>query len=104
MHCFSYTQEIAKEFIDLGFMLGLGGIITYPKNNELRETIKTLDLKNLVLETDAPFLPPQSIRGKPNHPAQIATIAHFLADLRGIPFEELATQTTTNARRLFNLP
>jgi TatD DNase family protein len=104
MHCFSYTQEIAKEFIDLGFMLGLGGIITYPKNNALRETIKTLDLKNLVLETDAPFLPPQSMRGKPNHPAQIATIGHFLADLRGISFEEVAAQTTANARKLFRLP
>jgi len=104
MHCFSYSADFAHECIQLGLMLGIGGIITYPKNNVLRETIKTLDLKHVVLETDAPFLPPQSIRGKPNHPAQIATIAHFLADLRGIAFEELATQTTTNARRLFRLP
>lgn len=104
MHCFSYTQEVAKDFIDLGFMLGIGGIITYPKNNVLRETIKTLELKHLVLETDAPFLPPQQIRGKQNHPAQIATVAHFLADLRGISFEKVAQQTTANAKKLFRLP
>lgn len=104
MHCFSYSAEFAQECIQLGLMLGIGGIITYPKNNVLREVVAALDLKNIVLETDAPFLPPQSIRGKPNHPAQIATIAHFLAGLRGIPFEELATQTTANACRLFRLP
>lgn len=104
MHCFSYSEDFAKECIELGLMLGIGGILTYPKNNDLRETIKKIDLKHLVLETDAPFLPPQSIRGKPNHPAQIATIAHFLADLRGIPYKELATQTTINARALFRLP
>lgn len=104
MHCFSSSAAFAHECINLGLMLGIGGIITYPKNNALRETLKTIDLAHIVLETDAPFLPPQPIRGKPNHPAQIATIAHFLAELRGISFEELSAQTTANAKKLFHLP
>jgi TatD DNase family protein len=104
MHCFSYSAEFAHECIQLGLMLGIGGIITYPKNTAVREVITKIDLKHLVLETDSPFLPPQPLRGKQNHPAQIATIAHFLANLRNIKFEELAKQTTINAQRLFHLP
>lgn len=103
MHCFSYDKEYADAFTSLGFMLGLGGIITYPKNNDLRNVIKTLDMKHIVLETDAPFLPPQPIRGKPNHPEQIATIAQYLADLRGTTLKDIAEQTTANAQRLFKL-
>lgn len=103
MHCFSYSSAFAQECINLGLMLGIGGIITYPKNNELRDVIKKIDIHHLVLETDAPFLPPQSIRGKPNHPEQIATIAQFLADLRETSLEELAKATTINAQKLFHL-
>lgn len=103
MHCFSYDHDYAEAFTSLGLMLGIGGIITYPKNNTLRETIKKIDIQHIVLETDAPFLPPQAIRGKQNHPAQIATIAQFLAEVRGTTLENIAEQTTANAQRLFKL-
>ncbi|HSC25031.1 MAG TPA: TatD family hydrolase [Candidatus Babeliales bacterium] len=103
MHCFSYDQSFAATVTDWRFMLGIGGTITYPKNNILRDIVQSIDIKNIVLETDAPFLPPQSIRGKQNHPKEIATIAHFIAELRGESFENIAKQTTKNALTLFNL-
>jgi TatD DNase family protein len=103
MHCFSYDQTFAKTVTDWNFMLGIGGTVTYPKNNELRSIVETIDIKNIVLETDAPFLPPQSIRGKQNHPKEIAPIAQFIANLRAESFEYIAQQTTKNALTLFDL-
>ena len=103
MHCFSYDQAFAKTVTDWDFVLGIGGTITYPKNNELRTIVAATHIKNIVLETDAPFLPPQVIRGKQNHPKEIATIAEYIAQLRGESFESVAQQTTKNALKLFNL-
>lgn len=102
MHCFSYDSSIAQEAINFGLVLGIGGTVTYPKNEELRSIVTKTSLKHIVLETDAPFLPPQTIRGKRNHPEQIATIAHFIASMRGEPFDEIAQITTANAIRIFN--
>jgi len=103
LHCFTEDQSYADEITDLGLLLGIGGIITYPKNDQLRELVKTIDLKHIVLETDAPWLPPQSARGKQNNPKYIDEIAHYIAKLRNTSFEEIAEQTTANAQQLFNL-
>lgn len=103
-HCFSENLAFAQHATqELGFFIGIGGPITYPKNNELRTIVEQLTLSTIVLETDAPFLPPQSIRGKQNHPREVATIAHYIADFLHKDFETIATQTTNNARALFNL-
>lgn len=101
IHCFSYDQTFANEAIALGFYIGLGGTITYPKNHVLRQVAQNIPLDRIVLETDAPFLPPQEIRGKQNHPKQIAAIARYLAQLRNSSFEQIAQQTTQNAEKLF---
>lgn len=103
IHCFSEDQEFANEVIALGFVIGLGGIITYPKNEYLRQIARTVPLDKIVLETDAPFLPPQIIRGKQNSPAQIRTIAHYLAELRGISLEDVAYATSINVERVFHI-
>lgn len=103
IHCFSEDAAFARHAIQLGFLLGIGGPLTYPKNESLRAIFKETSLDHIVLETDAPFLPPQYMRGKPNNPAQIETIAHFLANLKGVPFEEVAQKTTTNALNLFRI-
>lgn len=103
MHCFSYNESIARDVIGMGCMIGIDGPITYKKNEELRAVVKAVPLESLVLETDAPFLPPQIIRGQQNQPKYIKTIAAFIADLRGTTLEHIALQTTLNARRLFNL-
>lgn len=103
IHCFSEDQSFADHAIDLGFVLGIGGTLTYPKNNALREIFKNLDLGKIILESDAPFLPPQIIRGKENHPKYILTVAEYLAELRNQDLKEIAKQTTANACKLFGI-
>lgn len=103
IHCFSGDQAFASFSLELGFVLGIGGPLTYPKNSILREIFGTIALEKIVLETDAPFLPIQAMRGKPNHPKYIKAIAQFLAELRSISFEEVAQVTTHTAQHLFKL-
>ena len=87
----------------MNFSIGIGGPITYPKNEDLRSIFTTLSLLNIVLETDAPFLPPQIIRGKQNHPKYIKTIAEYIANLRGESYETVAHVTTQNACKIFGI-
>jgi TatD DNase family protein len=103
MHCFSYDLAFARTVLDWGFLLGIGGPVTYPKNSVLRDVLKEVGIKNIVLETDTPFLPIQSMRGKKNHPRHIRDIAVYIADLCQCTFEEIARQTTENAAKLFGL-
>ena len=103
IHCFSEDVKFAQKALDLRFLLGIGGTLTYPKNEELRDIFSSIDLEHIVLETDAPFLPPQAIRGKQNTPEQINTIANFLANLRKVSYEKIAEETTKNAKNLFKI-
>jgi len=103
IHCFSEDFSFAQEVIAMGFAIGIGGTVTYPNNKQLRNVVTQVDLTHIVLETDAPFLPPQEIRGKQNNPKYIATIAHFIAHLKGISFDNVAKQTTQNAQKIFKL-
>ena len=101
MHCFSYDQQFADQVISWGFKIGLGGTITYPKNDDLRAVARLVDVHNIVLETDAPFLPVQSMRGQENDPKYIKTIAEYLAEIRGESLEYVSHQTTQSAFALF---
>lgn len=103
IHCFSEDLSFAQTAIECGFLLGIGGTVTYPKNDQLRTIVKTVGLANIVLETDTPFLPPQGWRGTPNYPAHIATIAHYLAQLLDTHVNTIAKQTTRNAENLFGI-
>jgi TatD DNase family protein len=101
MHCFSYDQNFAQQVIAWGFKLGIGGTVTYPKNDDLRVVVYNAKLQDLVLETDAPYLPPQSMRGLQNSPGQIKVIAEFVAEVKKEPFQKVAEQTTLTAKYLF---
>jgi len=103
VHCFSYDQEFAKQVITWHHVLGIGGTVTYPRNHELRAVVDVAPLEKIVLETDAPFLPPQVIRGKKNHPQYIVAIAEFIATLKEVPLETVAQKTTTAALTLFGI-
>ncbi len=103
IHCFSSDEKYAQKYIDLGFVLGFGGTVTYPKNNTLRNVAKMVPLEKIILETDAPFLPPQTLRGKKNAPANIKIIAEFIAELRGENFETVAQITSQTSKQLFEL-
>ena len=99
-HCFSGTVEEAKEIIELGFYIGIGGVLTF-KNSTLSETLSQIDLRHIVLETDAPYLAPVPYRGKRNESAYIPLIAHKLAEIKSCPVEMVAATTSENARKLF---
>lgn len=103
LHCFTGTIKEAEEVLKRGWMLSLSGIVTFKKSLELQEVAKNVPLSQLLIETDAPYLAPQSHRGKPNEPAFLAETASFLAQLKGISFEELAHATSQNAQRLFKI-
>jgi len=101
-HCFTGTIEQAQKIIDLGFYLGIGGVLTF-KNSKLDEVIRRIDLDHILLETDAPFLAPVPYRGKRNESAYIRLIARKLADIKSVSIEEVAERTTSNARDLFGI-
>lgn len=103
MHCYAYDQGYAQQAIDFKLALGIGGTLTYRKNEILRIIVKSIQLKDIVLETDAPFLAPQIVRGTENCPANIKIIAEFIANLRETSYENVATTTTATVKKLFKL-
>jgi TatD DNase family protein len=101
-HCFSGSKESAEQIIDMGFHLGLGGVLTY-KNAGVAEAVKDIPMEYLVLETDAPYLAPVPYRGKTNEPAYMLEVAKKLAEIKSFPLHEIAAITTSNAEKLFGL-
>ena len=102
MHCYSGSLEMAKKFIDLGFLLGIGGVLTF-KNSKLFEVIENISLDNIVLETDSPYMAPDPKRGTTNESANIPIIAKRLSEIKKIDIEKVALITTKNALTLFDL-
>lgn len=101
-HCFGGSVEQARRAIDLGFYLGIGGVLTF-KNAHLAETVAEVDLRHIVLETDSPYLAPHPFRGKPNESSYIPLIGQKLAEVKGEPVAQVAEVTTRNAETLFGL-
>lgn len=99
-HCFSGTLEEAKEIIDLGFYLGIGGVVTFKKSG-LDKILEDIDLQYVVLETDAPYLAPVPYRGKRNESAYIPLIGEKIADVKNLKIADVAAMTTNNALKLF---
>lgn len=103
LHCFSSDADTMGKFLDLGFYIAFGGALTYKKNNALREACKACPADRLLIETDAPYLAPQSKRGERNEPLYMIETARYMAELRGTDPEELARVTTANAKELFGI-
>lgn len=99
-HCFSGTLEEAKEMISLGFMLGVGGTVTYPKS-DLPEVLRQVPLEHIVLETDSPYLPPVPHRGKRNESMHVRLVAIMMSEVKVLPLNQIAKVTTENALRMF---
>jgi len=102
-HCFSGDYDMARSCIDLGFSLSIPGTITFKNSSELREVIKRIPLDQILVETDCPFLTPMPFRGKRNEPAYVKITAMKLAEVKGLPFDEVARITSKNAKRIFRL-
>ena len=101
MHCFSGSWEIAREYLKLGFYISFAGPVTFRKAPRLQEAARNVPIERLLIETDSPYMAPEPVRGRRNEPGNVRYIAEKIAELRGIPLEELAEQTTQNARNLF---
>ena len=103
LHCFTSTLEDARHGLEMGFMISFAGNSTYPKAQNLRDVAKDLPLEKLLIETDSPFLAPQSYRGKRNEPAYVGEVAKEIANVRNLRAEEVASATAGNFRRFFGL-
>ncbi|HEY4357675.1 MAG TPA: TatD family hydrolase [Acidobacteriaceae bacterium] len=101
MHCFSGNEEQAAKSLAAGFYLSFAGNLTYPKSTTIQQVAKTAPVDRILVETDAPFLAPIPLRGQRNEPAHTALTARFLAELRGVSAESIASQTTSNFHALF---
>lgn len=105
MHSFSGDWQLCQECLDLGLMISFAGMVTFKKSQALRDIAAKVPLDRLLVETDAPYLSPEPLRGKrPNEPARVAHTLRAIAAARGVTAEVLATQTTLNAKRLFAIP
>ncbi|TYB90901.1 MAG: TatD family deoxyribonuclease [Kosmotoga sp.] len=103
VHAFSGDKYSAEKIVSMGFKIGIGGPVTYKKNNELREAVKSTDIKFLLPETDCPFLPPQPFRGKRNQPVYIEHIIRKIAEIKEIDVTECSKKLCDNGRELFGI-
>lgn len=103
MHCFTESYEVAKAAMDMGFFISFSGIVTFKSAKDLQETCKQVPLDRMLIETDSPYLAPIPYRGKINEPAWVSKVGEFIADLKGVPIETLATSTSNNFFECFQL-
>lgn len=102
IHCYSGSVEMAREFTKLGYMIGVGGVVTYKNSKVLKEVVKDTDLSYILLETDAPYLAPEPYRGKKNDSSYIEEIAKVIGELKGVSILDVSRVTTENAECLFD--
>ena len=103
MHCFTESYEVAKAAMEMGFYISFSGIVTFKSAKDLQETCKHVPLERMLIETDSPYLAPIPYRGKTNEPAWVSKVGEFIADLKGVPIEVLAKQTSNNFYECFQI-
>lgn len=103
IHCFSGSVEVAREYVKMGYYLGIGGVVTFKNSRKLKEVVVDTPLTSLVLETDCPYLAPTPNRGKRNDSTQLVNVAKEIAELKGITYEEVVAVTRENGRKLYGI-
>ena len=103
IHCYAYSKEHAKEYMNMGYYLGIGGVVTFPDAKRLKEVVEYAPLDYLLLETDAPYLSPVPRRGKRNNSLQLGFVMDEIARIKGVSFNKVAEVTRENAKRLFHI-
>lgn len=103
VHCFSYPVEEARKYVDMGFYIGIGGVVTFKNSHKLKEVVQYLPLESILLETDCPYMAPEPYRGKRNSSLYIPEIAKVIADLKGISYDEVVNVTNANAKRMYKI-
>lgn len=104
VHCFSYTKETARIFLDMGFYIGIGGVVTFKNAKKLKEAVQAVPLERIVIETDCPYLAPEPYRGRRNSSLNLPYVVSALARLKGVSEEEIRRVTWENAHKLYRLP
>lgn len=103
IHCYSYSPEMAKEYAQMGFYIGVGGVVTFKNAKKLKQTVEQIPLERIVLETDCPYMAPEPHRGSRNDSSNLIYVAEKIAELKGITTEEVINQTTKNAKLMYGL-
>ncbi len=103
IHCYSYSTEMAKEYVSMGFYIGIGGVLTFKNAKKLKEVVECLPLENIVLETDCPYLAPVPHRGERNSSLYLPLVAEEIAGIKGVSVEEVERVTFENARRMYKV-
>jgi TatD DNase family protein len=103
VHCFSYSKEMAKQFVDMGFFIGVGGVVTFKNSKKLKEVVEYIPLEHIVLETDCPYLAPVPFRGKRNSSLLLPHVVDTISEIKGISRDEVERITWENAHRLYHL-
>lgn len=103
IHCYSYSAEMAKEYVKMGYYIGVGGVVTFKNAKKLKQVVQEIPLERILLETDCPYLAPVPFRGKRNSSLNLPYVAEAIAELKGTTAEEVIQQTEKNARELYNL-
>ncbi len=103
IHCFSYGKEMAKNYLEMGFYLGIGGVVTFKNGKKLKEVVEYAPIEQLVLETDCPYLAPEPNRGKRNSSLNLIYVAKEISQLKEIPYEEVISITEQNAKRMYGI-
>lgn len=103
IHCYSYSREMAREYVKMGFHIGVGGVVTFKNARKLKETVEEIPLTSIVLETDCPYLAPVPYRGKRNQSGYIRYVAEAVAEIKGVSFEEVVARTRENAREVYGV-
>lgn len=103
IHCFSSSLEMALEFIKLGYKIGIGGTLTFKNSKKLQEIVEKIDIKNILIETDSPYLSPEPFRGKKNNPSNVYYVAKKISELKNIDIKDVINITMANAIEIFDL-
>ena len=103
IHCFSYTKEMAREYLNMGFYLGIGGVVTFKNAKKLKEVVEYMPMEQMVLETDCPYLSPVPNRGKRNSSLNLPYVVEEVARLKGISVDEVIEITNRNAKTMYRL-
>ena len=103
IHCYSYSLEMAREYVKMGYYIGVGGVVTFKNSKKLKEIVEEIPLESIVLETDCPYLAPTPFRGKRNSSLYLPYVVEAIAELKGISAEQVIEQTEKNARDLYQL-
>jgi TatD DNase family protein len=103
VHCFSYSKEVALECVNMGFYIGVGGVLTFKNGRKMKEVVEAVPMDRIILETDCPYLAPEPFRGKRNSSLYLPYVVEAMADIKGISKEEVISITEENARKMYRL-